>query len=80
MNGGIGDYWYLGEIPWCLDPRSTPITIPGQPAPHGADCLDDATVSGDLGLETGALPGGEVVHAGVIAVVHVVVKTADPIA
>lgn len=40
---------------------------------------DDITVGGDLGQETGALPGGEVFHAGVFCVVHVVVDTANPI-
>ena len=41
--------------------------------------MDDATVGGDLGLETGALPRGKVVHAGVVAVVHVVVEAIEPI-
>ena len=54
------------------------MTIPNQPARRSAGRLDDATVGGDLGRETGALPRGEVVHAAVVAVVHVVVETVDP--
>ena len=46
-----------------------------QPARHNAGCLREATVGGDLGLETSALSRGEVVHAGIVAVVHVVVET-----
>ena len=41
--------------------------------------LDNATVGGNLGRETTALSGGEVVHAAVVAVVHVVVEIVDPI-
>ena len=55
------------------------MTIPNQPTRHDAGRLDDATVSGNLGLETSALSGSEVVHAAVVAVVHVVVETIDQI-
>jgi len=37
----------------------------------------DSTVGGDLGLEAGDLSLGEVVHARVIGVVHVVVDGID---
>jgi len=63
-----------------ITPKPTPFTIPSQPARGRAGCLGDATVGGDLGQETGALSRGEVGHAGVIGIVHVVVDTADPIA
>ena len=62
-----------------LTSEPTPSTVPNQLSRDGAGRLDDATVSGDLGLEAGALPRGKVVHAAVVAVVHVVVVTGDPI-
>ena len=37
------------------------------------DHLREGTVGGDLGLETGGLASGELGHAGVVGVVHVVV-------
>lgn len=44
---------------------------------HSAGRLGEATVGGDLGLETGALSRGKIGHAGVIGVVHEVVETVD---
>ena len=55
------------------------MTIPNQLTRYNAGRLDDATVSGNLGLETSALSGGEVVHAAVVTIVHVVVETIDRI-
>ena len=60
-------------------PIFDPSIIPSQPARHDADGLGEATVSGDLGLKTSALSRGEVVHAAVVTVVHVVMETVDPI-
>lgn len=50
-----------------------------QPARRCAWRLGNTTVGGNLGLETGALPRSEVVHAAIVAVVHVVVETINPI-
>ena len=63
-----------------LIPDLVPRNIPAHPIHHTAGGLDDATVGGNLRFETGALSRGEVVHATVVAVVHVVVETDDRIA
>ena len=70
-----------GATPCCStfdSPKPTLPMIPNQPASHNAGRLREATVGGDLRLETGALSSGEVVHATIVGVVHVVVETGKP--
>ena len=73
----MGDYRRWGTF----NPR-TPLfdhIQPNETTRHSAGCLGDATVGGNLGLETRALSGGEVVHAAVVTVVHVVVEAAEQV-
>ena len=72
----MSDYWHWGTF----NPQVHLLTIPNRTKPPAAGGLDDATVGGNLGLETRALSGGEVVHAAVVTVVHVVVETGEPTA
>ena len=75
----VGEGGAMSCRPTYEPPDPPPIT-PNQPAGHSVGRLREATVGGDLRLETGALSRGEVVHAGIVGVVHVVVETIDPTA
>ena len=58
-------------------PPPSPPPRPFQTNPV-AGCSDDAAVSGGPGLETSELSKGELFHAAVAAVIHIVAEAVDP--